>query len=677
MDKRKITIIGVVAVVLLLLGGGIYYSFTKQDKSSTLTLLEKQWIEKNKNNVIDLSIPSDIPIFDYNGQGVLFDFIGDLEKDTGLEFNKVSYSLDKTINTSYYYKISDKTVDEDILIYVDHYVLLSKEDKTYIDTSDIGKITVGVVNNDMSSVSKFIKNSDVTYKSYDNFDKLFDAIKESEVDAVAVPRIANLNKILDSDSLYISYHITDMKQYYSLHLGDNQKLNVILKKYFNKWYNENFKDSFNDNLSSSYFTFNNIDEKSKSKFRSKRYTYGFVENKPYDSIISGELKGINNAILSNFANVADIEIDYKSYENINSLIDDFNKNRFDLFLSNSSIKTFDMDVYNTNSYSSMDVAFISHKDNDITIKSVSSLEKQDVYTIKDSKIGLYLQNNNVVVKTYNNINELIKNANSDSIIAIDYDSYRYYLKNKLSNYKMDYLDNTSETYYYTVRDIKDNKVFYEFLSFYLSFENSRKFINNGLSSVSTGGNTNIILRYILLSLIIIAVVVLLVFMIKNMIKNRVKKPSYRKESKIKYIDMLTSLKNRNYLNDHIETWDNSEVYPQTIIIVDLNNVAYINDNYGHQEGDNVIKEAANVLIKTQIENSDIIRTDGNEFLIYLVGYEEKEIVSYIKKLTKELKELAHGFGAAIGYSMINDGIKTIDDAVNEATLAMRDNKEEI
>ena len=162
-----------------------------------------------------------------------------------------------------------------------------------------------------------------------------------------------------------------------------------------------------------------------------------------------------------------------------------------------------------------------------------------------------------------------------------------------------------------------------------------------------------------------------------MIKNRVKKPSYRKESKIKYIDMLTSLKNRNYLNDHIETWDNSEVYPQTIIIVDLNNVAYINDNYGHQEGDNVIKEAANVLIKTQIENSDIIRTDGNEFLIYLVGYEEKEIVSYIKKLTKELKELAHGFGAAIGYSMINDGIKTIDDAVNEATLAMRDNKEEI
>ena len=141
--------------------------------------------------------------------------------------------------------------------------------------------------------------------------------------------------------------------------------------------------------------------------------------------------------------------------------------------------------------------------------------------------------------------------------------------------------------------------------------------------------------------------------------------------------MLTSLKNRNYLNDNIEKWDASEVYPQGIIIVDLNNVAYINDNYGHSEGDNVIKEAANVLIKTQIENSEIVRTNGNEFLIYTVGYDEKHIIAYIKKLNKELKTIAHGFGAAIGYSIINDAIKTIDDAVNEATLDMRNNKQEL
>ena len=63
-------------------------------------------------------------------------------------------------------------------------------------------------------------------------------------------------------------------------------------------------------------------------------------------------------------------------------------------------------------------------------------------------------------------------------------------------------------------------------------------------------------------------------------------------------------------------------------------------------------------------------------MIYLVEYDEKQIVSYIRKLNKEFKELEHGFGAAIGYSMINDGLKTVDDAINEATLDMRANKEE-
>ena len=51
-------------------------------------------------------------------------------------------------------------------------------------------------------------------------------------------------------------------------------------------------------------------------------------------------------------------------------------------------------------------------------------------------------------------------------------------------------------------------------------------------------------------------------------------------------------------------------------------------------------------------------------------------MSYRRKLNKEVTELAHGFGAAIGYSMITDAIKTIDDAVNEATLDMRALKEE-
>ena len=120
-------------------------------------------------------------------------------------------------------------------------------------------------------------------------------------------------------------------------------------------------------------------------------------------------------------------------------------------------------------------------------------------------------------------------------------------------------------------------------------------------------------------------------------KNHKNKVVVVKDNKIKYIDVLTSLKNRNYLNDNIEAWDESMVYPQGLVVIDLNNIAYINDNYGHTEGDLVIKEAANILIKTQISNTEIMRTNGNEFLIYMIGYNENQVDIYTKKLSKSLQ----------------------------------------
>ena len=208
---------------------------------------------------------------------------------------------------------------------------------------------------------------------------------------------------------------------------------------------------------------------------------------------------------------------------------------------------------------------------------------------------------------------------------------------------------------------------------YLSFVSNQELSNVGYSELikvsSVRNYVAIIIAFI--SVLLVGLVGFLIFQGRRSRKNKV---VVVKDSKIKYIDVLTSLKNRNYLNDNIEAWDESMVYPQGLVVVDLNNIAYINDNYGHTEGDLVIKEAANILIKTQISNTEIMRTNGNEFLIYMVGYDEKQVVSYIRKLNKEFKDLSHNFGAAIGYSIITDEIKTIDDAINEATADMKNNK---
>ena len=62
-------------------------------------------------------------------------------------------------------------------------------------------------------------------------------------------------------------------------------------------------------------------------------------------------------------------------------------------------------------------------------------------------------------------------------------------------------------------------------------------------------------------------------------------------------------------------------------------------------------------------------------VIGLLGYSEKQVATYVSKLSKEFEKLPHEFGAAVGYSMIDDEIKTTDDAINEATIQMRVDKQ--
>ena len=63
-----------------------------------------------------------------------------------------------------------------------------------------------------------------------------------------------------------------------------------------------------------------------------------------------------------------------------------------------------------------------------------------------------------------------------------------------------------------------------------------------------------------------------------------------------------------------------------------------------------------------------MRTDGDEFLIYLVGYDEKKIGTYIHKLNRELVGALPNkdYGVSIGYSMILNEQTTIDDAINDS-----------
>ena len=679
MKKNQKVLLGLGASILLIaLLLAAYVLLTTPDKDTTLTALEKRWVEQNKNKVINVAILNDIPIYGYEGNGVFFDYLKDFEKDIKLEFNKVSYHYgDEPSLYEYKFEISNNVSDNQILFYQDYYVAISKSDIRVDKIKDLNDLNIGTLNRKVKDVTYYLTDSKSSFTPKENIDELFDALDKDDIDIAVIPYTMYLNKLIEKE-YNIIYNFKDISDKYVLTLNnENTTVNNIMKKYFDLWKNSKYVESYNSEFANLYFNNKNISTKKQADFKGKVYTYGYIENEPFEKVVNKKLVGINGEYINSFSKLSDTEIKYKKYDSIEDLTRGFNNGDVDIMFNNfDSGKEISKSI-KTSSIFKEDYVVLTHINNNFVMDSIKSLNGKTVYTLKNSLISDYIRRTaESEIQTYENNDKLFSNLDENMIIAMDYDTYNFYKKDMLSKYLVIYEDTLNYDYNFILRDTKENKVFNELFNFYISGLNNDRIRNSAYQKLINNPKNETLLQTIInYVLFIVLPVIIIVGLLVFLFKKRRQQNIIKKDEKLRYVDMLTSLKNRNYLNSNISKWDEGKVYPQTIIIVDLNNVKYINDNFGHEEGDNLIKAAANILIKTQLENSDIIRTDGNEFLIYLIGYKEDEIISYMRKLYKEMKELPHGFGAAFGYSTITDETKVVDDAINEATLDMRTNKE--
>ncbi|MCS7307004.1 MAG: GGDEF domain-containing protein [Aquificaceae bacterium] len=105
-------------------------------------------------------------------------------------------------------------------------------------------------------------------------------------------------------------------------------------------------------------------------------------------------------------------------------------------------------------------------------------------------------------------------------------------------------------------------------------------------------------------------------------------------------DILTSLYNRWYAEDFFEkefARMNRQSLCLSLIMLDVDNFKKINDTYGHNVGDEVLRSLASIIRKS-VRSSDLVaRWGGEEFLVLLTDTDAQEAVSIAERIRSSVE----------------------------------------
>ncbi|MCD4757289.1 MAG: GGDEF domain-containing protein [Arcobacteraceae bacterium] len=113
---------------------------------------------------------------------------------------------------------------------------------------------------------------------------------------------------------------------------------------------------------------------------------------------------------------------------------------------------------------------------------------------------------------------------------------------------------------------------------------------------------------------------------------------YKRMKQQSFTDRLTNVYNRNYLHE-IEDTVNLDEY--MIAALDIDYFKNVNDTYGHDVGDIILREVGNILLHTiRVEEDIVVRYGGEEFVIFIKNKSENSdtSLSVIQRVFSNIKE---------------------------------------
>lgn len=143
---------------------------------------------------------------------------------------------------------------------------------------------------------------------------------------------------------------------------------------------------------------------------------------------------------------------------------------------------------------------------------------------------------------------------------------------------------------------------------------------------------------------------------------------YERDNKM---DPLTGLFNRaSYYEDVIKL--NKEI--TGVIQLDMNGLKYLNDTYGHLEGDKGLIFVAQIISNHASSKMYSYRVGGDEFVVLVINDHEEDIVRFIRAFKEDIKD--SGYYCSVGYAVKSEKANNYDELIKLAEENMYKDKAE-
>lgn len=123
-------------------------------------------------------------------------------------------------------------------------------------------------------------------------------------------------------------------------------------------------------------------------------------------------------------------------------------------------------------------------------------------------------------------------------------------------------------------------------------------------------------------------------------KNRELESANQKILELMKTDPLTGLHNRHHFLENLKDSIKTAIrysYPLTLIMGDLDHFKEINDEFGHDAGDTVLKAFAGIMMESCRSSDYLVRYGGEEFIILLPHTTLEQAVNVAEKIRIKLK----------------------------------------